>query len=55
MEFVTLIRFRDEEAVSSMVDGDDLEEAHVPDAARRLLVDWEERVGHYRVRGRGGG
>lgn len=53
VEFVTLIRFEDQEAVASMVDGDDLEEAHVPEAARRLLVEWEERVEHYEVRGRG--
>lgn len=52
VEFVTLIRFASREAVASMVDGDDLEEAHVPEEARALLVDFEERVAHYHVRER---
>lgn len=52
VEFVTLIRFASQGAVASMVDGDDLEAAHVPHEARELLLDWEERVAHYEVVGR---
>lgn len=55
VEFVTLLRFASEEAIAGMVEGDDLEEAHVPEAARELLVDWGERVAHYEVRERVGG
>lgn len=52
VEFVTLIRFASREAVGAMVDGDDLEEAHVPEEAQALLADWEERVRHHEVRQR---
>ncbi len=47
-EFLTLLRFDSYDAVRRFA-GDDYEVAHVPDAARELLADYDDRAEHYAV------
>lgn len=49
VEFVTVMRFESMVDIESFV-GEDVERAHVPDAARELLARWDDRVTHYEVR-----
>ncbi|GGL54586.1 antibiotic biosynthesis monooxygenase [Halocalculus aciditolerans] len=49
VEFVTTITFPDWAAVESFA-GEQYAEAHVPDAAREVLKDWEDTARHYEVR-----
>lgn len=53
VEFVTIMSFDSLDAIRQFV-GDDIEVAHVPEAARQVLSRWDERSRHYRVRERGG-
>ena len=46
VEFVTIMEFRDHEAVVAFAGGDGSESV-VPDAARRLLVRYDEHAQHY--------
>ncbi|QDX41373.1 antibiotic biosynthesis monooxygenase [Salarchaeum sp. JOR-1] len=48
VEFVTVIRFADYDAVESFA-GEEYETAHVPERARALLSRWDEEVAHYEV------
>ena len=49
VEFITLIEFESLEAVKAFA-GVDYELAFVPDAARKVLKRFEERVQHYEVK-----
>jgi len=51
VEFLTILRFDSYDAVEAMA-GEEYERAHVPAAARELLVDYDERARHYEVVGR---
>lgn len=48
VEFLTVLRFDSYDAVQAMA-GEEYERAHVPEAARELLADHDERVRHYEV------
>jgi uncharacterized damage-inducible protein DinB len=48
VEFMTILEFESLEPVR-MLAGEDLEVAHVPDAARALLTDFDSRATHYTV------
>jgi heme-degrading monooxygenase HmoA len=48
VEFMTITRFDSLAAIRAFA-GDDLERAHVADAARALLAHWNERVDHYEI------
>jgi heme-degrading monooxygenase HmoA len=48
VEFLTVLRFDSSDAVEAMT-GEEYEHAHVPDEARELLADHDERVRHYEV------
>jgi heme-degrading monooxygenase HmoA len=47
-EFTTLMWFDSLDAVRAFV-GDDVEQAHVPEQAQRLLSRFDERVAHHEV------
>jgi antibiotic biosynthesis monooxygenase (ABM) superfamily enzyme len=49
VEFVTIMRFRDLDAVRDFA-GDDYEAAVVPPRARALLAHFDQRSQHYQVR-----
>ena len=49
VEFITLIEFESLEAVKAFA-GEDYESAFVPDAARKVLKRFDEKVQHYEVR-----
>lgn len=49
VEFVTIMAFESRDAIRQFV-GEDIEVAHVPEAARRVLARWDERSRHYEVR-----
>jgi antibiotic biosynthesis monooxygenase (ABM) superfamily enzyme len=46
VEFVTQIRFADDDAVAAFA-GEDYEEAHIPEEARELLARWDDEAVHY--------
>lgn len=48
VEFITILRFGSWEAVESFA-GPDPEQAHIPPAVRKLLVEFDDRVTHYEV------
>jgi heme-degrading monooxygenase HmoA len=50
VEFVTLMRFDSWAAVRAFAGQDDLEEAYVPDSARRVLAHFDARSQHYELR-----
>ena len=49
VEFITLMEFDSLEAVKAFA-GEDYEVAFVPDAARKVLKRFDERVQHYEVK-----
>jgi antibiotic biosynthesis monooxygenase (ABM) superfamily enzyme len=49
VEFVTQIRFADDDAVAAFA-GEDYEEAHIPEEARELLARWDDEAVHYDYR-----
>lgn len=49
VEFMTILWFDSMDAVRTFA-GDDVERAHVPESAQRLLERFEERAGHYEQR-----
>lgn len=49
VEFITIMTFVSRDAVGAFV-GDDIEVAHVPEAAQRILSRWDRRSRHYDVR-----
>ncbi|MFG5381732.1 hypothetical protein [Yoonia sp. R2-816] len=46
VEFITIMRFRDLNAVKGFV-GDDYERSHVPPHARQVLAHYDARAQHY--------
>ncbi len=46
VEFITIMRFRDLDAVKDFV-GEDFERSHVPSRAREVLTHYETRAQHY--------
>jgi len=48
VEFVTVIRFASLDGVREFA-GDEYEQAHVPEPARELLSEFEEKARHYEV------
>ena len=48
VEFVTVMWFHDLDAVRSFV-GEDYEQSHVPEKARKVLSNFDERAQHYEV------
>lgn len=48
VEFATLMWFESLDAVKTFM-GDDYDVAHVPDAARAVLSDYDKRSAHYEV------
>ena len=48
VEFVTLITFTNYEAVKQFA-GENYEEAHIPDAARKVLSRYHTKVQHYEI------
>ena len=47
-EFATIMWFEDLDAIRAFM-GDDYDVAHVPDAARAVLSDYDKRSAHYEV------
>jgi len=50
--FMTVLRFESWDAVERFA-GEDYQQAHVPPAARELLVEAEDHAAHYEVRSEG--